>query len=327
VKQKRICNVSNGDNEMDDEDIETAVSMIEKQSTIKVEHAAINSKTFLDEYKYGKRKKEETTKVIIAPIVELIQNAEKDTQQYLFNIVNKSRYESTENDENDVRSELIVEKEKMKIAPLLTQFGIPIHSKVLSVCLKEIVSISKQFPKESIMKYTNWMGKETQVVQIPVCGNKKSFLAMNNHRTRFLDELPMNIKGGNMNITNGEVVHWIMERLGGKYEYVLLDICSLLGILVVSRRMDKDTAQATWDEGNVNISTQRVILRYLWVTFGGLCIIPATKAFNDGKIDNSDGDELQKGSYKSVAPITNVIDIDGDRVHYWTNPLIPLLNF
>jgi hypothetical protein len=42
VKQKQICNASNGDNKMDDEEIETAVNMIEKQSTIDVEHAAIN---------------------------------------------------------------------------------------------------------------------------------------------------------------------------------------------------------------------------------------------------------------------------------------------
>jgi hypothetical protein len=167
---------------------------------------------FLDKYKYSKRTKEETTKVIIASIVESIQNAEKDRQQCLFNIINRGRYELTENDENNARSELIVENEKMKIAPLLTQFGIPIHFKVLSVCLKEIVSISKQFPKELIMKYMNWRGKETQVVQIPVCRNKKIFLAMNN-RTSFLDELPMNIKGGSKNITIGEVVPWIMERL------------------------------------------------------------------------------------------------------------------
>jgi hypothetical protein len=58
-------------------------------------------------------------------------------------------------------------------------------------------------------------------------------------------------------------------------------------------------------------------LRYLRATFGGLCIIPTTKAFNDGQINNGDGDEYQKGIYASVAPITNVIDIDGDRVHYW----------
>jgi hypothetical protein len=84
-----------------------------------------------------------------------------------------------------------------------------------------------------------------------------------NNRTRFLDELPMNTKGGNTNITNQEVVHWTMERLGSKYEDVLLSVCNLFGILFVSRRMNDDTAQAMWDEGNINISSQRVILRYL----------------------------------------------------------------
>jgi hypothetical protein len=58
--------------------------------------------------------------------------------------------------------------------------------------------------------------------------------------------------------------------------------------------MDHDTAQAMWDEGNVNISTQRVILRYLQATFGGMCIIPATKVLNDSQIDNVDGDEDKK---------------------------------
>jgi hypothetical protein len=79
------------------------------------------------------------------------------------------------------------------------------------------------------MKYTNWRGKQTQVVPIPVFSNRKTFLAMNN-RTKFIDELPMNIKGGNNNISNSEVVHWVIERLGSKYEDVLLEVCSLLGI-------------------------------------------------------------------------------------------------
>ncbi len=67
---------------------------------------------FLDDYKYGKRTKEETNKVIIASIVESIQNAEKDRQRCLFNIVNRGSYKITENDDNDARSELIVEKAK-----------------------------------------------------------------------------------------------------------------------------------------------------------------------------------------------------------------------
>jgi hypothetical protein len=109
--QKQICNASNGDNETGN-NIETVVSMIEKQSTIDVEHAAINLNMFLDKYKYGKRTKEDMTKVIIALIVESIQNAEKDRKRCLFNIVNRISYKTTENDDNDARSVLKVEKEK-----------------------------------------------------------------------------------------------------------------------------------------------------------------------------------------------------------------------
>jgi hypothetical protein len=45
-----------------------------------------------------------------------------------------------------------------------------------------------------------------------------------NNRTRFVDESPMNINSGSTNITNGEVVHWIMERLASKYEDMLLSV-------------------------------------------------------------------------------------------------------
>jgi hypothetical protein len=90
--------------------------------------------------------------------------------------------------------------------------------------------------------------------------------------------------------------------------------------------MDSDTAQAMWDEVNVNIATQRVILRYLRATFGGLCMIPATVRISNGEINNG-SEDTNIGSYKSVAPETNVIEIDGERVHYWTKSLLPLLNF
>ena len=33
------------------------------------------------------------------------------------------------------------------------------------------------------------------------------------------------------------------------------------------------------------------------------------------------------GNYKSVAPVTDAIETDEKRVHYWTKPLVPLINF
>jgi hypothetical protein len=121
-------------------------------------------------------------------------------------------------------------------------------------------------------------------------------------------------------------VHWIVERFGRTHEDVFLNVCNELGYPVVTRKMDSDTAQAMWDEGNVNIATQRVILRYLRATFGGLCMIPATTAITNGEIGN-ESEQTKIGNYKNVSPKIDVIEIDGDRVHYWTKPLLPLLNF
>ena len=56
------------------------------------------------------------------------------------------------------------EDQKMRIAPLLTQFEIPLQPKVLSVVLQEIVQIHNRFPNESILQYSNWNGKTTRVV-------------------------------------------------------------------------------------------------------------------------------------------------------------------
>ena len=211
----------------------------------------------------------------------------------------------------------------MKVAPLLTQFGIPLYPNVLNVCLKEIVRLSRMFPKYNLMKYTNWNGKDTQLIKIPICTTQKSFLTMN-HRTGFIDDLPKNIRGGNETIREEDVVSWILERFINKYESVFLELCEKLGYPLIGRKMDIDTAQAMWDESNVNTRSQRTILRYLRATFGSACFIPTNTS-----IGNDDNDKKRRniGNYESIPPIVHVIDVDGDRIHYWTKPLLTHLNY
>ena len=85
--------------------------------------------------------------------------------------------------------------------------------------------------------------------------------------------------------------------------------------------MDNDTSMAMWEEANINTRSQRTILRYLHTTFGKRSI----KISKQGEKGNeSKGNNL--GKYKSVDPISNVINIEGERIHYWTKPLIPTLS-
>ena len=91
--------------------------------------------------------------------------------------------------------------------------------------------------------------------------------------------------------------------------------------------MSLDTAQAMWEEGNVNAKGQRVVLRYIRVTFGGQYFIPDLKPIKDGEICDEEEKMTNIGNYKSVAPVTDAIETDEKRVHYWTKPLVPLINF
>jgi hypothetical protein len=185
-----------------------------KESSMNVTKAAMNLNLFLDDYKNGKRSREETSKVIIALIVESIQQSEKEQQHCLLNIVKNSQTDKHDENQECNKSELVKDKDKkMKVAPFLTQFGIPLHKEILSICLKEIVQVSKAFPKENIMSYTNWKGNKTNVVTILICTSKKSFMSMNN-RTRFLDNLPCSVRGEKEEVSNDDVVQWILERFG-----------------------------------------------------------------------------------------------------------------
>ena len=77
----------------------------------------------------------------------------------------------------------------MKLAPVLTQLGIPLNAKVLNVLVKEIMTISHKFPEENIMICNTWKDQTNQLVNIPVCKIKKTFDRINRLR-RFIYSLP-----------------------------------------------------------------------------------------------------------------------------------------
>ena len=57
--------------------------------------------------------------------------------------------------ENKVLHKQLIEngEYRIKLAPALTQLGIPLNEKVLNILQKEIVTISNKFPEENIIMY------------------------------------------------------------------------------------------------------------------------------------------------------------------------------
>ena len=161
------------------------------------------------------------------------------------------------------KEELISDyREKTKFTPFLAQFGIPLYKDIIGVCLQEIVKLSRRFPKEKIFQYRNWNGILCNVVSVPVCSNEKSFSAMNRY-TKFIDDLPSHVRGHNNQIKNEDTAEWIINALGQKYEDRFILVAVKLGYPIYSKKMDKDTAHAMWEEANVNLKSQRVILMYM----------------------------------------------------------------
>ena len=78
--------------------------------------------------------------------------------------------------------------------------------------------------------------------------------------------------------------------------------------------------QAIWEESNVNLSGQRIILCYLKSCFGSQVKIPLSSEFI-----NVNRSQSNVGNYSFVDPICEDIEINGKRLFYWTKPLLKTL--
>eukprot|EP00559_Dactyliosolen_fragilissimus_P008851 CAMPEP_0184860392 /NCGR_PEP_ID=MMETSP0580-20130426/5289_1 /TAXON_ID=1118495 /ORGANISM="Dactyliosolen fragilissimus" /LENGTH=422 /DNA_ID=CAMNT_0027357481 /DNA_START=112 /DNA_END=1377 /DNA_ORIENTATION=+ len=176
--------------------------------------------------------------------------------------------------------EFVDKEEKQKRFGVLESFGIPIHNKVLSLILKEIIMIAKEHPKREINYFENWRGNKQAVVLIPQCKNEQTFERMN-RRSNWLDDIPCQIVG-KYSYDPSEAAKWMIQRLGSKHPTSFKDAATDLGYAIDGKVMDQCTADAMWEEANMNSKGQRIILRYLKGFFGRRIIVPSwTRTLND----------------------------------------------
>ena len=65
-----------------------------------------------------------------------------------------------------------------------------------------------------------------------------------------------------------------MYYLGNKNEDEFVTTAVKLGYLMLTKKMDNITAAAMWQESNISLTSQRIILRYLSNFFGSRLIVP-----------------------------------------------------
>ena len=125
--------------------------------------AAENMSQFLDDYKFGRRSKEDTTTIIIEVIKESIKEGRKKELEAFVDKV--STVVGTGDETNNTKEELFLSDElKQKKAPAMTRLGIPLIPDVLRLIMREIVQVSNEFQDKKIMEYRNWRGRVTSTV-------------------------------------------------------------------------------------------------------------------------------------------------------------------
>ena len=67
---------------------------------------------------------------------------------------------------------------------------------------------------------------------------------------------------------------WLMYYLGNRKEDKFVTTAVKLGYPMLTKKMDDITAAAMWQESNISLTSQRIILRYLSNCFGSRLVVP-----------------------------------------------------
>ena len=114
--------------------------------------------------------------------------------------------------------------------------------------------------------------RQQLLLHVPQAKNEESFIK-NEKRNKWLSKIPQVLFPNDENIA----VEWMLKELGKNYEDEFIISAKELGYPLFSKKMNAVTAAAMWQESNVNLRSQRTILRYLANEFGTRLVVPETE--------------------------------------------------
>jgi hypothetical protein len=295
------------------------IAKINEEEDIEQNKSIKNLTFILQQLEGGATTKEKSIELIIASIQESRLQAQQRRMKLIEEAFNQEQHQGG-NSVTSEEDEVLLSEEETKIkAPFLHQFRIPIKKSTIQIVLKEIVAVSNAFPKKKLLSYTHWNGQRSNLMSIPICKNEESFLRTNRGKSKWLDNLPSLIVGNDNNGDDeSKAAGWVLNRFGSLFENEFVATAEKMGYSLTSKTMPVATAEAMWQEANVNLTQQRTILRYMRGTFGKRCMIPGEKYV---------AKEETKIIYEHVNPICNQVKLGKEKVHYWTKPIIPALNY
>jgi hypothetical protein len=185
--------------------------------------------------------------------------------------------------------------------PALRLYGIPMVATAIHSVLRDIVSLSKHSVNVDILTIPlfNRADAFCNLVPVPTSSNYDWF-KKNLNRTKWVRKLLLAAS----NNDNEEVAaRWLMQHLGYCYNDCFVEVACKLGLLLPPKEMDAETAAAMWEEANVPVRAQRIILRHIKKAFGRRITVPERKL-----------KELEDGA---LPPISGSVNIGNDTIDFW----------
>ncbi len=189
--------------------------------------------------------------------------------------------------------------ENVNSFPALKEFLIPLKHSTISALQRDIIKLRNCCSNAKFLSFKFNNGAACTLVQVPTSTNYSQF-KRNARRVKWLDDILFAAaKSGSQD----ESTEWIGRYLGENNHDAFITAASSLGILVQSKAMDAHSACTMWEEANVPLRAQRVILRHLAQFFGRRITVPERKIR-----------ELEVGA---LQPISDSVVVDGEHVMYW----------
>jgi hypothetical protein len=185
--------------------------------------------------------------------------------------------------------------------PALHLYGIPLVATAIHSVLCDIVTLSKHSVNVDILTIplVNQVNVSCNLVSVPTSSNYNWF-KKNVNRTKWVRKVLLAAS----NDDNEEVAaRWLMQHLGYCYNDCFAEVACKLGLLLPPKVMDAETAAAMWEEANVPVRAQRIILRHIKEAFGRRITVPERQL-----------KELEDGA---LPPFSDSVNIGNDRIDFW----------
>jgi ribosomal protein L35AE/L33A len=184
--------------------------------------------------------------------------------------------------------------------PVFNHYHIPLRSHVISALQRDLIKLSMSCQNTNLLSFKFYNDSICTLVHVPKSRTYSHF-KRNAKRVKWIQDI---LAAATVNADQqNEAAEWLLQHLGENYHDCFIHAAESLGVLLTSKKMDAYSACAMWEEANVPLRAQRVILRHLANFFGQRITVP-----------ERDIRELEAGA---TPPISGSIVIGAETITFW----------